>query len=155
MLSCPVVSDSLQPQGLYPTRLLCPCNFPGKNAGEGCHSQPQGTVPGMELHLSSLLHWQVDSLVPPWKPVFPPFSVSHSRYHQCPPSQPYLKPNPHIPRGHKIMSVPLQKCLQNLTPPFSTTLVEIPTASHPASDDDNNLFGHHPSSTSSFHHYQD
>lgn len=38
---------------------------PGKNAGEGCHSQPQGTVPGMEFHLSSLLHWQVDSLVPP------------------------------------------------------------------------------------------
>ena len=78
VLSCSVMSDSLQPQGLQPTRLFCPCNFPGKNAGEGCHSQPQGIVPGMELLLSSLLHWQVDSLVPPWKPVFPLFSVSNS-----------------------------------------------------------------------------
>ena len=37
MLSCSVVSDSLQPHGLQPTRLLCPWNFPGKNTGVGCH----------------------------------------------------------------------------------------------------------------------
>ena len=28
----------LQPHGLYPTRLLCPRDFPGKNIGVGCHS---------------------------------------------------------------------------------------------------------------------
>ena len=32
-----VMSNSLQPQGLYPTRLLSPWNFPGKSTGVGCH----------------------------------------------------------------------------------------------------------------------
>ena len=32
-----VVSDSLQPSGLQPTRLLCPWDFLGKNTGVGCH----------------------------------------------------------------------------------------------------------------------
>ena len=31
------VSDSLQPHGLQPTRLLCPWDSPGKSTGEGCH----------------------------------------------------------------------------------------------------------------------
>ena len=30
MLSCSVISDSLQPHGLYPTRFLCPWDFPGR-----------------------------------------------------------------------------------------------------------------------------
>ena len=37
-----VVSNSLQPHGLYPTRLLCPWNSPGKNARVGNHSFLQG-----------------------------------------------------------------------------------------------------------------
>ena len=32
-----VVSDSQQPHGLQPTRLLRPWDFPGKSAGVGCH----------------------------------------------------------------------------------------------------------------------
>ena len=32
-----VVSDSSQPQGLQPTRLLHPWDFPGKSTGVGCH----------------------------------------------------------------------------------------------------------------------
>ena len=32
-----VVSDSLRPHGLQPTRLLCPWDFLGKNTGVGCH----------------------------------------------------------------------------------------------------------------------
>ena len=32
-----VVSDSQQPQGLQPTRLLCPWDFPGSSTGVGCH----------------------------------------------------------------------------------------------------------------------
>ena len=32
-----VVSDSLWPHGLQPTRLLCPRDFPGKRTGVGCH----------------------------------------------------------------------------------------------------------------------
>ena len=32
-----VVSDSLRPHGLQPTRLLCPGDFLGKSTGVGCH----------------------------------------------------------------------------------------------------------------------
>ena len=32
-----VMSDSLQPHGPWPTRLLCPWDSPGKNTGVGCH----------------------------------------------------------------------------------------------------------------------
>ena len=32
-----VVSDSLRPHGLQPTRLLHPWDFPGKSTGVGCH----------------------------------------------------------------------------------------------------------------------
>ena len=62
MLSCSVMPNSLQPRGLYPTRLLCPWDFSGKNAGVGCHFLLQGIFPnqGSNLHL---LHWQVDSLL--------------------------------------------------------------------------------------------
>ena len=35
--NCSVVSDSLQPHGLQPTRLLCPWDFPGKSTGVGYH----------------------------------------------------------------------------------------------------------------------
>ena len=37
-----VVPDSLQPHGLQPTRLLCPGDFPGKDAGLGCRFLFQG-----------------------------------------------------------------------------------------------------------------
>ena len=42
---CSVLSDSLQPHGLYPTRLLCPWNSPGKNTGVGSHSLTPGDLP--------------------------------------------------------------------------------------------------------------
>ena len=39
-------SDSLQwPLGLWPTRLLCPWHFPGKNNGVGCHFLLQRIFP--------------------------------------------------------------------------------------------------------------
>ena len=37
-----LVSCSLQPHGLLPTRLFCPWDSPGKNTGVGCHSLLQG-----------------------------------------------------------------------------------------------------------------
>ena len=43
---CSVVSDSLKPHGLQPTRLLCPLYFPGKHTGVGCHALLQGIEPG-------------------------------------------------------------------------------------------------------------
>ena len=56
-----VVSDSLQPHGLQPTRLLCPWNSPGKNTGVGCCSLLQGIFltqrlnPGL-LHCRQILY---------------------------------------------------------------------------------------------------
>ena len=35
--SCSVMSDSLRPYGLQPTRPLHPWDFPGKSTGVGCH----------------------------------------------------------------------------------------------------------------------
>ena len=32
-----VISNSLRPHGLWPTRILCPWNSPGKKTGVGCH----------------------------------------------------------------------------------------------------------------------
>ena len=40
-----LVSDSLQPRGLQPTRLLHPWDFPGKSTGVGCHFLFQGIFP--------------------------------------------------------------------------------------------------------------
>ena len=37
LLSCLVVSDSVQPQRQQTTGLPCPWDFPGKNTGVGCH----------------------------------------------------------------------------------------------------------------------
>ena len=37
-----VVSDSFETYGLWPTRLLCAWDFPGKNTGGGCHFLLQG-----------------------------------------------------------------------------------------------------------------
>ena len=39
------VSNSLQPQGLQPARLLRPWDFPGKNTGVGSHFLLQGIFP--------------------------------------------------------------------------------------------------------------
>ena len=45
VLSHSVVSYFLWPRGLYPIRLLCPWNSPGKNTGVGCHALLQGIFP--------------------------------------------------------------------------------------------------------------
>ena len=76
VLSHLVVSDSLLPHGLQPTRLLCPWGSPGKNTGVGCHFLLQRIFPtqGSNPHLLGLLHWQAGSLplAPPGKPMDEP-----------------------------------------------------------------------------------
>ena len=37
LLSRSVMSDSVRPHGLQPSRLLCPWDSPGKSTGVGCH----------------------------------------------------------------------------------------------------------------------
>ena len=49
------MSNSLRPQGLQPTKFLCPWNSPGKNTGVGSHSLLQGIFLTQGLNLG-LLH---------------------------------------------------------------------------------------------------
>ena len=64
VLRCSVMSDSLQPRGLLPARLLYPRNSPGKKIGVGCHFLLQGIFPTQGLNPCPLhlRHWQVDFL---------------------------------------------------------------------------------------------
>ena len=64
-----VVSDSLQPCGLQPIRLLCPWGSPGKSAGGGCHALLQGIFPtqGSNPSLLCLLHRQAGSSWEHWE----------------------------------------------------------------------------------------
>ena len=55
------MSDSVRPNGLWATRLLCPWHSPGKNPGEGCHCLLQGIFLDQGSNLG-LLPWQADSL---------------------------------------------------------------------------------------------
>ena len=58
--------SDLRPQGLQPTRLLCPWDFPGKNTIMGCHFLFQEIFPtqGLSPYLLCLLHcrWILYSL---------------------------------------------------------------------------------------------
>ena len=58
LFSCSVGSNSLQPHGLQPTRLLCSWDFPDKNTRVSCHALLQGIFPaqGSNLRLLRLLH---------------------------------------------------------------------------------------------------
>ena len=58
-----VMSNSLRPHGLQPTKLLCPWNSPGKNTGVSCHTFLQWIFPTQvsSPHLLHHLHWQVGS----------------------------------------------------------------------------------------------
>ena len=47
------MSDSFRPHGLQPARLLCPCNFPGKNTGAGCHFPTPGDLPDPGIECAS------------------------------------------------------------------------------------------------------
>ena len=74
------MSDSSRPQGLQPTRLLCPWDSPGKNTAVGCHALFQGIFPTQGSNPGSLclLHWQADSFTtgPPGKP---PWICNHTK----------------------------------------------------------------------------
>ena len=54
-----IMSDSLQPYGLYPTRLLRPWDFPGKSIGVDCLFLLQGIFPTQGLNPGLLHCWQM------------------------------------------------------------------------------------------------
>ena len=59
VLSGSVVSHSLQPHELWPTRFLYPWDFPGKNTGAGCYFLLQGIflTQGLNQQLLRLLRF--------------------------------------------------------------------------------------------------
>ena len=79
VLNHSVMSDSLQPHGLWPARLFSLWDSPGMNTGVSCHALVQGIFPtrGWSLHLFSLLHWQgvLAPLAPPVKSLFSPMDA--------------------------------------------------------------------------------
>ena len=73
-LNCSVVSNSLQPHRLRPTRFLRQWNFPGKNTRAGCHFLLQGILPTQALNpcLLCLLQWQAVFILYHWAIREPP-----------------------------------------------------------------------------------
>ena len=62
-LGCLVMSNSFQPRGLQPARLLCPWEKSSKNTGMNRHFLLQiFPTHRSNLRLLRLLHWQADSL---------------------------------------------------------------------------------------------
>ena len=75
--SLPVVSDSWQPHGLRPARLLYPWNSPGKHTGVGCHFLLQGIFLTQGLN-RGLLYWKAESLLSK-----PPFLIRNNQLNWC------------------------------------------------------------------------
>ena len=78
---CLVMSNYLQPQGLWPTRFVCPGDSPGKNTGEGCHFLLLGIfqTQGLSACFLQLLHWQADSYHwATWEALLPVLVIVHS-----------------------------------------------------------------------------
>ena len=70
-ISCSVISDSLEPHGLLPTRLLRPRNFPGKNTEVGFHFLVQGNLPDPGTEPASpILTGGFFTTEPPGKPIY-------------------------------------------------------------------------------------
>ena len=67
------LSDSVKLYGLWPTRLLCPWDSPGKSIALSCRVLLQGIfwIQESNSHLLHLLYWQAGSLPlgPPGKPI--------------------------------------------------------------------------------------
>ena len=74
-----VVSDSLRPHGLKPSRLLHPQNFPGKSTGVGCHFLLQCMK--WKVKVKMLSHVQL--LATPWTATYqapPSMRLSRQEY---------------------------------------------------------------------------
>ena len=58
VLSCSVMSDSLQPRGLQPVRLLCPWGFSRQRYRSGLPCPPSGDLPNPGITTRSPILWQ-------------------------------------------------------------------------------------------------
>ena len=99
VLSHSVVSSSLRSHGLWPARLLCPRDSPGKNTGAGCHALLRGSPQFSSVDQSC------PTLCNPMNHCMPGLPV----HHQLPD---HVHPKPMsiesvIPSSHIILSRPL------------------------------------------------
>ena len=130
-----VLSNSMQPHGLQPARLLCSWGFPGKNTGVCSHSLLQGMLTTQGLNLGPLHCRQILlPSEPPGKPCkscqlspsvmsnsLRPNGLQHTRP-PCPSPTPRVYPN----------SCPLsQSChptISSSAVPFSSRLQSFPAS---------------------------
>ena len=84
MLSCSIMSDSLQPHGLWPARLLCPWGFSRQEYRNGLQLFPPGARPnpGIEPRSPTL---QTDSLPVelPGKVIIPAAAAAAKSLQSC------------------------------------------------------------------------
>ena len=117
--ACSVECCSLRPQGLQPTRLLCPWNFLGKNTGVVAMSYSRD-LPEPEIKPKSLafraLTGIIFTAVPPGKPTVSTCYFkceSHKEY----PLQKQANPNSSFKEDQRIIGVlPLFPCLHSPSP---------------------------------------
>ena len=64
--ACSEASNSLQPRGLQPARLLCPWDLPGKNTGVDSISSPEGGFRGGSDGKASAYNEGDPGSVPGW-----------------------------------------------------------------------------------------
>ena len=149
MLSRSVVSDSLQPHGLQPTRLPCPWDSPGKNTAVGCHFLLQGIflTQGSDLHLLCLLncrqilyllshhaslrnpklsHVPSECFSPPYSQAATPLRVSESAPHPCRSQVPHgmVPLSASAPHYHFQLRTFLPSFYSNKTHSFNTPVVK-------------------------------
>ena len=97
-------SNSLQPCGLWPARLLSPWDFPGKNAGVGCHFLLQKVLlpnPGFKP-MSPALAAVFFTIEPPGKPIY--LLQIRSVAQSCPtPCDPMNRSTPGLPVHHQLL----------------------------------------------------
>ena len=75
-----VVSDSLRPHGLWPTRPLCPWDSLSKNAGVGCHALLQRIFPIQRLNSCLLVSYTARQILYPCCDLGSPYMYLYTQY---------------------------------------------------------------------------
>ena len=114
-VSCSVMSESLRPHRLWPIRLLCLWDFPGKNTGVDCHSFLQRNFPTQGSNPGLLHHRQVKGHQPLHEGPTLVISSDASHFPKAPPPNAVT-----VQAGLQHVNHGVQ-AMQSIAPPFLTT----------------------------------